>query len=310
MRIFCFIILTLLAQNKSFAQKTEKVYLDKNDNTSNCYLAIYPNTLPLKGFMFLIPGFGETPEDVQMQTDLSKLAAEQGILTVIPMFKTGVKTLGIDNLTQQSFREMIEDITGKNKLIDTKFYVGGFSIGGSCVVKFAELAVKDNFKYKPNAVFVIDPPLDFERFYKSNKRTLRLSVNSNPSQEVVYMVDRIEKEMNGTPETAIQNYYKYSPYSFSDTKQTAIKYLINTPIRFYTEPDINWWLNERGGDYSGMNALDGSCMINELNRLGNKNAFLITTQNKGYRKPDHKRHPHSWSIVDNDELVKWLLSQK
>ena len=310
MRIFCIIILELLVQNILFAQRIEKVYLDKNDNTSNCYLAIYPNTLPLKGFMFLIPSFGETPEGVQMQIDLSKLSAEQGILTIIPTFKTGVKTLGIDDLTQQSFREMIEDIADKNKLIDTKFYIGGFSIGGCCVVKFAELAVKDEFKYKPNAVFVIDPPLDFERFYKSYKRTLRLSGNSNPSQEAVYMVDRIEKEMNGTPETAIQNYYKYSPYSFSDTKQTAIKYLINTPIRYYTEPDINWWLKERGEDYSGMNALDGSCMINELNRLGNSNAFLITSQNKGYRKPDHKRHPHSWSIVDNDELIKWLLSQK
>ena len=310
MRIFCIIILVLLVQNILFAQRIEKVYLDKNDNTSNCYLAIYPNTLPLKGFMFLIPSFGETPEGVQMQIDLSKLSAEQGILTIIPTFKTGVKTLGIDDLTQQSFREMIEDIADKNKLIDTKFYIGGFSIGGCCVVKFAELAVKDEFKYKPNAVFVIDPPLDFERFYKSYKRTLRLSGNSNPSQEAVYMVDRIEKEMNGTPETAIQNYYKYSPYSFSDTKQTAIKYLINTPIRYYTEPDINWWLKERGEDYSGMNALDGSCMINELNRLGNSNAFLITSQNKGYRKPDHKRHPHSWSIVDNDELIKWLLSQK
>ena len=310
MRISGLIILTFLTLSHSFGQKIEKVYLDKNDNTSNCYLAIYPSTLPLKGFMFLIPGFGETPEGVQMQTDLSKLAAEQGILTIIPTFKTGVKTLGIDDLTQQSFREMIEDIASKNKLLDTKFYIGGFSIGGSCAVRFAELAVKDNFKYKPNAVFVIDPPLDFERFYKSNKRTLRLSVNSQPNQEAVYMVDRIEKEMNGTPETAIQNYYKYSPYSFSDTKQTAIKYLINTPIRFYTEPDISWWLKERGGDYSGMNALDGSCMINELNRLGNSNAFLITTQNKGFRKPDNRRHPHSWSIVDNNELIKWLLSQE
>ena len=51
-------------------------------------------------------------------------------------------------------------------------------------------------------------------------------------------------------------------------------------------------------------------MINELNRLGNQNAELITTQKKGYRKPDNKRHPHSWSIVDNDELINWLLNQK
>jgi len=310
MRIFGLIIITFLTLSQSFGQKTAKIYIDINNPTSNCYLAIYPGTLPLKGFMFLIPSFGETPEGVQIQTDLSELAAEQGILTIIPTFITGLKSFGIDDLTQQSFREIIEDVASRNKLIDLKFYLGGFSMGGSCAVKFAELAVKDNFKFKPNAVFVIDPPLDFERFYNSNKRTVRLSVNSQPNQEAVYMVDRIEKEMNGTPETARQNYTNYSPYSFSDTKQTAIKYLKNTPIRFYTEPDINWWLKERGGDYSAMNALDGSCMINELNRMGNNNAFLITTQNKGFRKPDNRRHPHSWSIVDNNELLKWLQSQK
>ena len=309
MRTLFLAILAFLILNQSFGQKTEKIYLDKSDNNSNCYLAIYPEKLPWKGYLFLIPSFGEMPEGVLMQTDLPKLAAEQGILTIIPTFKTGVKSFGIDSLSQQSFKEILEDVIRKNKLSGLKFYVGGFSIGGSCAVKFAELAIRENFKFKPDAVFVIDPPLDFERFYNSNKRTVRLSVNSQPSQEAIYMIERIEKEMKGTPESTIQNYYKYSPYSFSDTKQTAIKYLINTPIRFYTEPDINWWLKERGGDYSGMNALDGSCMINELNRLGNSKAYFIATKNKGYRKPDNRRHPHSWSIVDNTELINWLLAQ-
>lgn len=309
MKILSLMIFTFLILTKSFGQKIEKVYLDKNDSTSNRYLAIYPTNIPFKGFMFLIPSFGETSERVLMQTDLSKLAAEQGILTIIPTFKTGVKSFGIDSLSQQSFKEIIEDLASKHKLIDQKFYVGGFSIGGSCAVRFAELAIKNNFKYKPNAVFVIDSPLDFERLYKSYKRILRLSANSQLRYEASFMVDRIEKEMRGTPETTLQNYYKYSPYSYTDTKQTAIKYLINTPIRFYTEPDINWWL-KLGGDYSGMNALDGSCMINELNQLGNNNAFLITTQNMGFREPDNMRHPHSWSIVDNTDLINWLLNQK
>jgi hypothetical protein len=35
---------------------------------------------------------------------------------------------------------------------------------------------------------------------------------------------------------------------------------------------------------------------------------LITTANKGYRKPD-KRHPHSLSIAEPADLVKWLLAQ-
>ena len=56
-----------------------------------------------------------------------------------------------------------------------------------------------------------------------------------------------------------------------------------------------------------MNVIDLAAFINELNKLGNNNAELILTQNKGYL-PDGTYHPHSWSIVDNEELVKWFKS--
>ncbi|MFR5659452.1 MAG: hypothetical protein ACLUDU_16440 [Butyricimonas faecihominis] len=85
---------------------------------------------------------------------------------------------------------------------------------------------------------------------------------------------------------------------------------MGTPIRIYIEPDIQWWLDERETDVFGLNIIDCSAMINELKRLGNDRAALIETQNKGYRKPDNNRHPHSWSIVDNRELIEWLLQQK
>ncbi|MBL0073459.1 MAG: hypothetical protein IPP34_17250 [Bacteroidetes bacterium] len=76
-----------------------------------------------------------------------------------------------------------------------------------------------------------------------------------------------------------------------------------------TEPEIQWWLQERGYDLSYNNITDHAAMINELQRLGNKNAVLETTTNKGYRKPDNTRHPNSWSIADPAHLIKWLLAQ-
>jgi hypothetical protein len=107
----------------------------------------------------------------------------------------------------------------------------------------------------------------------------------------------------------LTNYHKLSPYSFNDTTQQAIKPLVDLPIRLYTEPDVLWWLND-GLDYWGMNAFDFAALTNELRRLGNKKITLITTTNKGYRKPDNKRHPHSWSIAEPNDLVNWLLAQK
>lgn len=285
--------------------KIEKVFLEESDTTKNHYTIIYPTKLPWKGYIFLIPGFGETAENVLQQTDLPNKLALNGILTIIPTFQDGVLSFGTDSLSQQNFNKILKDVNSKHKLTDQKFYVGGFSIGGSCAIKYAE-----NSTIKPTAVFAIDPPLDFERFYNSAKRDIRLSKDNEANQEYVYMVDRLEKETGGNPYTHLAEYYKISPYSFSDTTQTEIKKLSNIPLRVYTEPDINWWLKERGADFTSMNATECSAMINELNRLGNQNAKLITTQNKGYRKPDNRRHPHSWSIVDNDELIKWLLKQK
>ncbi len=294
----------------SLAQKTsqpfiEKVYLDLADTTKNCYTIIYPPSLPWKGFIFLLPGFGETAERVLQQTNLPKKLASQGLLTIIPTFQEGVLSFGVDSISQQSFDKILNDVKSKHKLLDQKFYVGGYSIGGSCAIKYAENATS-----KPTAIFAIDPPLDFERIYNSAKRDIRLSVDNKPNDENIYLIGRLEKETGGKPTTNLSAYYNLSPYSFSDTAQNAVKKLKNVPLRIYTEPDIHWWMKERRADYTSMNSTECSAMINELNRLGNKRARLITTQHKGFRKPDNVRHPHSWSIVDNDELIKWLLQQE
>lgn len=301
---FSFLTINCYGQRIS-SPKMEKVYLDEADTTKNCYTIIYPPKLPWTGYLFLVPGFGATAEDVLQQTELPKELAMNGILTIIPTFQDGALSFGVDSLSQQTFNRILNDVTSKHKLVDQRFYVGGFSIGGSCAIKYAE-----NPTIKPTAIFAIDPPLDFERFYNSAQRDIRLSKNTGANQENVYMVDRLEKETGGNPTTNLADYYELSPYSYTDTTQTAIKKLIDMPIRIYSEPDVNWWINERGSDLTHMNVTECSAMINELNRLGNSNATLITTQNKGFRKPDNRRHPHSWSIVDNDELIQWLLKQK
>lgn len=79
---------------------------------------------------------------------------------------------------------------------------------------------------------MIDLPLDFVRFYNSNKRTLRIAPNSTNQEEALYLTEKIEKELNGTPITNNQNYIKISPYCFTDINQTAIKQIIGILIRY------------------------------------------------------------------------------
>jgi len=294
----------------ALGQKLETTYLNPKDSTTDMYLAVIPEGRPVKAFLFLLDGFGVTsPRGVMSETALPVVAAKQGILVVIPILKTGSLYFGSDGASQASLKSMIEMVSGKYHLQGKDLYIGGFSIGGTCVVKYAELAVRDNYPIKPKAVFAVDPPLDWARFYNAARRVVRLSEPGKVNGEVTYMIGRIEKEMGGTPQTAIENFYDGSPYSYSDTTQRAVKTLVNTPLMLISEPDVQWWMSQRGYDYSYINIQDQAAMINELQRLGNAKAILVTTAGKGYREPGHSRHPHSWSIADPDAVVKWLLGE-
>lgn len=306
MRKSILLLLTIIISNVSYGQRTETVYLNEKDSTSNMYIAVFPKNEIVKSFMVLLDGFGNSPEGVLSQTDIPEFASKNGVLTIIPQLKTGTTYWGSDNASQQSLKEIISLIVSKYQLKDKDFYIGGFGIGGTCAVKYTELAVQENYEIKPKAVFAINPILDWERYYNGAKRVVRLSDTTKVNDEVFYMINRIENEMGGTPETALQNYHSQSPYSFSDTTQKAIKNLIKIPIMIISEPDIQWYLKERNYDCSYNNITDQVAMINELQRLGNKNAVLITTTNKGYRMPNKVRHPNSWSIADPKQIIKWL----
>lgn len=139
--------------------------------------------------MFLLDGFGGgDPKDVLIQTDIPKYAATKGILSIMPVLKTGGLYFGSDMASQQSLKEMIDFVVNKYQLKDKDFYIGGFSIGGTCVVKYSELAVQKNYPIKPKAVFAIDPPLDWQRDYNAAKRVVRLSKGGKVNDEVTYII--------------------------------------------------------------------------------------------------------------------------
>jgi hypothetical protein len=301
------IILLIICINFSIgnAQRYEKIKLTSKDTMSNTFIAVIPDQ-PVKAWMILMDGFGSDPVMLHKKTDLIDQATKNGILCVMPVLSPGFMYFGIDEESQQSLLLQIDTIIKRYDVASKDFYIGGYSIGGGCAIKYAQLAIKNNYKIKPKAVFAVDPPLDWERYYNAAKRIIRLSELNKISSELRIIVPRIEKEMKGSPQQAIQNYYDLSPYSFTDTTQRAVKILLNTPIMIYTEPDIQWWLKERGYDYYNINGIDHAAMINELQRLGNKNAILKTSTGKGYKLPDNIRHPHSWNLIDSKMLIEWM----
>lgn len=57
-----------------------------------------------------------------------------------------------------------------------------------------------------------------------------------------------------------------------------------------------------------MNAVDAAALVNALRIIDNDAAELIVIHDCGVL-PDGTRHPHSWSIVDERELMAWFVAQ-
>ncbi|MBL0200928.1 MAG: hypothetical protein IPP81_12600 [Chitinophagaceae bacterium] len=81
--------------------------MNAKDSTTNMYIVVAPENEPVKSFMVLLDGFGNSPQNVLFQTDIPKYASQQGILTIIPLLKTGPSYFGSDTASQQSLKEII-----------------------------------------------------------------------------------------------------------------------------------------------------------------------------------------------------------
>ncbi|MBK9048077.1 MAG: hypothetical protein IPL74_15830 [Bacteroidetes bacterium] len=155
-------LLTLFISCVSYGQRVETIYLNPNDSTTNMYIAVFPEKEPVKSFLVLMDSYGNSPKGVLSQTEIPTYAAQQGILTIIPLLATGSTYFGSDRASLQSLRDIVHMVVARYQLQGKAFFIGGFSIGGTCALKYAELTVQENDPIKPSAVFAINSPLDWE----------------------------------------------------------------------------------------------------------------------------------------------------
>ena len=312
-----FIIFLLLLSLDSFGQKTEKVIVYKQDpynlystndkdSTTLFYQKLIPKDKPI-GVLVILGGSGELVEDVMKQMTLHTLAVQKNMLVIFPSINNGP----LKFIPQSQFLDTIfKQIVQQYKIPKDKFIIGGFSGGAMLALTYVEKANKnnDNTFIIPKAIFGIDPPLDYAHLWNHCKNDIERNFSEAAVKEGKWLTKAYIEEFGGSPKDFPQNYIKYSIYSYSQKDGGNAKYLKNTPILLYTEPDILWEMKNRQRDYYDMNCLDISAMINLLQLQGNKDAELIITYNKGKRLSG-KRHPHSWSIMDSRQCLTWILKQ-
>jgi len=203
--------------------------------------------------------------------------------------------------------EQLEDIFKNNKLSRNNIYIGGFSSGGNVALLISNFMINKNTQIIPKGVFIGDSPIDLAELYKIAEKNIERNVSNAYAEESKWLIGTLGKKM-GNPNSNISNYQRYSVFTLKTKNINNLNHLKNTKIRLYTEPDTLWWKSQTMANYEDMNAYYIKQLSELLNASGFKHVEYIPTENKGYRS-NGDRNPHSWSIIDKQDLINWMLEK-
>ena len=204
--------------------------------------------------------------------------------------------------------ELVGNALKKYNLSSKPKFLIGMSLGGTMALRYSEYGLlnKSKFGFRPDAIAICDAPLDMERMWHEQQQAIVNNYHPNAVGEAHWVLHYLKKNLGGSPDESMDAYIAYSPFVYSDEKRSKIELFKNIPIRMYHEPDIVCWVDNRGKDYNTINSIDLAGFYNYLKQAGNTQVELITSYNK--RKDFNTgSSPHTWTIVDNEELIAWLI---
>ncbi|HTL80101.1 MAG TPA: hypothetical protein VL651_00275 [Bacteroidia bacterium] len=295
----------LLKKNLLTVKDTADLYVNDGASQQLFYYSLQP-AKKLKGTVVLIPSTGERADEAIVATKkLAQLCCDSGLLVIWPSINHHIY---FDQPSHLLLDSVFADVVKRYQAPKDKFFVGGFSLGAMLALRYTETANdgKNETVIIPRAVFGADPPVDLADLHDQFVRDTARKFSKAGMNEADYYLGEMHRCFGGAPQQFSANYVSNSIWSRSESDGGNAKFLLHTPLRIYSDPDIDWQMPQRGGDYYDMNAPDQTAMISELIRKGNKQAEYVNALGKGFR-PDGTRHPHSWSIIDPDGFVKWVI---
>lgn len=307
MKFFSFLVIIffLFEVHCSNAQALKRIVLNEKDMHSGHYLVVEPKKNgSISGVLFLLAGFGQIPEDSPPETKLHIEAYKNNILTI---FYAGGNKLYADSITQMNISNVIRDVLDKYNINPNHFIFGGFSAGGMIALRYVELCNEfpDQYPVHPKGVFTIDSPIDIFTIYDQLEETLRNKYSEFAVEEAARAVEHIKNDF-GVPRENILTYSKLTPFCMDKSISQNEIFLKNTAVRTYHDVDIAWRIKNRNQTVHGSNYEVSSELINRLVLMGNNKAEFMQSFKTGYRS-NGQRHPHSWSIVNEKELIQWSV---
>ena len=303
--IILILVISVSCKNKSYK---------KNQNTYRTeYKKIvednYELNKPIKNanaVLILFGNYAENAETIEREFNILKDAKNNDIAILYLNFN---QKFWLTENDKTELTELLKKIFKENKLPKNNIYIGGFSTGGNISLLLSNHLIKTKNEIEPKGVFIVDSPIDLLAFYEKCERNIERNFSEISVQEGTWITNLFNDSL-GNPKNGITNFEKNSPFTSQTNFIENIANLNNTKLRFYTEPDINYWKINRQFEPEDLNSFSIEKLSTVLqNRFNNKKVELIKTENKGYRS-NGERNPHSWSIVDKENLIEWMLKDK
>jgi len=301
MKQILFSVLILLIGCKNESKKIKTGENEINTVLNEYYELIKPNDS--KALLILFPGGGTTSKETKENFKIVDKAKKNGISILLMNFN---RHFWIEDEDSQELSRLITKAVEQNNLKTDKVFIGGMSIGGNVALALSNYLSRTNSSIKPKGVFVVDSPIDLYALYESSQKDVRRKdLSEERLEEPKFIIDYFEEQLGGK-DSLLFKFQKVSPITLKTKNIENIKNLNNEKLRFYTEPDTLWLKENRQTDFESTNAytLQKAKML--LNGKNWDNVELIQTKNKGFQK-DGERNPHSWSIVDVNDLINWIL---
>lgn len=258
-----------------------------------------------KGTLILFPCFPCDAENTKQEFSIIEKATKKGVNVL--MFNYNQK-LYLKDIELLELKNILNSTFNKFELASKNLYIGGFSSGGNVSLLLSNYLIKSKNSIIPRGVFIVDSPIDLLGLYRVSEKNIKNNYSTVSVEESNFIIEKFNNEI-GNPNDSISSYEKLSPYTFETNTISNLNSLENVKIRFYIEPDFKWWKENRNQNPEGINVFYIEELYKKLKENKSVDIELIKTVNKGYRN-DGTRHPHSWSIVDQEDLLEWILETK
>lgn len=256
-----------------------------------------------KAVLILFPCFPCNIENTKNEAKFLKNLKAEGITTLLLNYNM---KLYLSESEKKEYSLALNSIFDRNKIVKQNIFIGGFSSGGNLALLLSNYLIQTKNAIQPKGLFVVDSPLDLERLYIGAQDDVKKNVSEEAVEEGNYLIQLLNNDL-GNARTNIEPYKKASPYLISCNSKENIEYLKDIKIRFYCEPDLDWYLINKNRTYEELNAFHLEKAYDSLLNLGAKKIEFIKTSNRGFDAKGNKK-PHSWNLVEREDLIKWILN--